>query len=53
MVCNHGKQNNTVKFGIPGFFGSSGVGGVPGCSGVFWCSGIPGFGTCRFRQKDG
>ena len=28
-----GKQNNIVKFGVPGFFGCS---GVPGCSGVFW-----------------
>ena len=44
-----GKQNNTVKFAVPGFFGSSGVPGcsgfpvfrgVPGCSGVF--RGVPG-----------
>ena len=52
-----GKQNNTVKFGVPGFFFSavpvfrsvpecSGVfRGVPGCSGVpvFRCSGVPVF----------
>ena len=33
-----GKQNNTVKFGVPGFFACS---GVPGCSSVpvFRCSG--------------
>jgi len=47
MVCNHGKQNNTVKFGVPVFFGCSGVGGVPGCSrvfqGVLGCSGVPVF----------
>ena len=39
-----GKQNNMVKFGVPGFFGCS---GVPGCSGVFWsvpdCFGVPVF----------
>ena len=49
-----GKQNNIVKFGVPGFFGCS---GVPGCSGVFWsvpecfgvpCSGVPGFNSCHF-----
>ena len=38
------KQNNTIKFGVPGFFavpGCSGVfRGVPGCSGVF--RGFPG-----------
>ena len=33
-----GKQNKTVKFGVPGFFGWS---SVPGCSGVFW--GVPVF----------
>ena len=36
-----GNQNNIVKFGVPGFFGCS---GVPGCSGVLWgalgCSGV-------------
>ena len=31
-----GKQNNTVKFGVPGFFG------VAVCAGVFRCSGVPG-----------
>ena len=31
-----GKQNNTVKFGVPGFFGRS---GVPGCS----AGGVPMF----------
>ena len=47
-----GNQNNIVKFGVPGFFGYS---GVPGCSGVFrsvpdyfgvpvfLCSGVPVF----------
>ena len=46
-----GKQNNTVKIAVPGFFGCSGVPlfrgvqvfwGVPGCSGVpvFRCSGM-------------
>ena len=39
-----GKQNNMVKFGVPGFFGCF---GVPGCSGVFWsvpeCFGVPVF----------
>ena len=37
-----GKQNNIVKFGVPGFFGCS---CVPGCSGVFRsvpeCFGVP------------
>ena len=33
-------QNNSVKFGAPGFFGFS---GVPKCSGVFRCSGVPVF----------
>ena len=39
-----GKQNNMVKFGVPGLFGCF---GVPGCSGVFWsvpeCFGVPVF----------
>ena len=37
-----GKQNNTVKFGVSGFFGCS---GVPGCCGVpcTWRSGVPVF----------
>ena len=51
-----GKQNNTVKFVVLGFFGCSGVpaarvpaaripecSGVPGCYGVFRCSGVPVF----------
>ena len=44
-----GKQNNIVKFGVPGFFGCSGVLGALGCSGVFQsvsvfpCSGLPVF----------
>ena len=47
-----GKQNNTAKFGVPGFFDCSGVPGcsgvlrgVPECSGVpvFRCSGVPVF----------
>ena len=47
-----GKQNNIVKFGVPGFFGCSGVPGcsevfrsVPECFGVpvFRCSGVPVF----------
>ena len=54
-----GKQNDTVKIAVPGFFGCSGVPGcsgmfrgvqvfrgvpgVPGCSGVFRCSGVPVF----------
>ena len=57
MVCN-GKQNNSVKFGVLGFFGCSGVpvfrrvpvfqrSSVPAfrCSGVpvFRCSGVPVF----------
>ena len=37
-----GKQNNIVKFGVPGSFGCS---DVPGCSGVFRsvpeCFGVP------------
>ena len=37
-----GKQNNIVKFAVPGFFGCS---GVPVCSGVFRsvpeCFGVP------------
>ena len=36
-----GKQNNTVKFGVPGFFDCS---GVPGCSGV---PVFPGFSTTQ------
>ena len=45
-------QNNIVKFGVPGFFGSSGVlrcsgvfRSVPECFGVpvFRCSGVPVF----------
>ena len=48
-----GNQNNIVKFGVPCFFGCS---GVPGCSGVFrsvpdcllfLCSGVPRFSTCH------
>ena len=41
-----GKQNNTVKFGVPGFFDCF---GVPGCSGVpvFRCSGVPSFSTTQ------
>ena len=35
-----GKQNNTVKIAVAGFFGCS---VVPGCSGVFRCSGVPVF----------
>ena len=38
-----GKQNNTVKIAVPGFFGCSGVPlfrDVPGCSGVLGCSGL-------------
>ena len=42
-----GKQTNTVKFGVPGFFGCS---NVLGCFRVFrgvpGCSGLPGFSTC-------
>ena len=47
-----GKQNNTVKFGVPGVFSAvpvfrsiPGYSGVPGCSGVpvFRCSGVPVF----------
>ena len=35
------EKKNTVKFGVPGFFGCSGVfRGVPGCSRVF--PGVPG-----------
>ena len=50
-----GKQNNTVKFAVPGFFGCSGVPlfrDVPGCSGVpvFRCSGVPGFSTCPLQH---
>ena len=58
-----GKQNNTAKFGVPGFFDCSGVPGcsgvfrgVPGCSGVFRsvpvfrCSGVPGFSTCPKKE---
>ena len=45
-----GKQNNIVKFGVPGFFGCS---GVPGYSGVFRsvpeCFGVPG--RFPFGQK--
>ena len=45
-----GKQNNIVKFGVPGGFSY-----VPGCSGVpvfrgvraFGCSAVPGFITCQ------
>ena len=63
-----GKQNNTVKIAVPGFFGCSGVplfrdvsgcSGVPGCSGVFRCSGVPVFrcsgvpGFSTCRSKDG
>ena len=38
-----GKQNNTVKFAVPGFFGRSGVPLFQGvrCSGVF--QGVPVF----------
>ena len=35
-----GKQNNTVKFGVPGVFGCS---GVLGLLGVFQCSCVPAF----------
>ena len=42
MMGKMGKQNNTVKFGVPGFFGCS---GYPWYSGVLWCSGVPGFST--------
>ena len=37
-----GKQNNTVKIAVPGFFGCSGVPfrDVPGCLGVPGCSGV-------------
>ena len=31
------KKNNTIKFGVPGFFGCS---GVPECSGVPGCSSV-------------
>ena len=35
------KNSNNVKFGVPGFFGCSGVfRAVPGCSGLF--RGVPG-----------
>ena len=34
-----GKQNNTVKFGVPGFFDCS---SVLGCSGMFRCSSVQG-----------
>ena len=50
-----GKQNNNVKFGVPGFFDCS---GVTGCSGVFRCSGVPVFlvlvhaaSTCDFSAE--
>ena len=48
-----GKQNNTVKFGVPEFFGCFGVPGALGCFGVFQsvsvflCSGVLGFSTCH------
>ena len=35
-----GKQNNTVKFAVPGFFGCS---GIPACSGVLVFRGVPVF----------
>ena len=39
-----GNQNNIVQFGVPGFFGCSGVlWGVPECSRVFRCSCVPVF----------
>ena len=59
-----GKQNNTVKFGVPEcsgvpvfrrsgvpvFRGVPGCSGVSGCSGVFRCSGVPGFSTCPLNR---
>ena len=41
-----GKQNNTVKFGVPEFFGCAGV-PVFRCSGVPGCSGVHDFSTCH------
>ena len=49
-----GKQNNIVKFGVPGFLAVPVFRGALGCSGVFQsvsvfpCSGLPGFSTCHF-----
>ena len=43
-----GKQNNTVKFSVPGFFGCSGV--FRSVS-VFQYYSVPGFSTCRSRAQ--
>ena len=52
-----GKQNNTIKFGVPEFLAVPVFWGVPGCSDipvfrcssvlVFQCSGVRCFSTCR------